>query len=139
MNSEYIAKQLEEIVNKGLEELPIPYSKGNSIRIKHIVVRKSPKGFLIYDAKENQQVARTVFKCSALAIAKNLAQGKDLVEKILILEDKMSKHYNDALFYKHSMKTSKDPVKREITETRLDIAISESEKVRSLLDNYIFS
>jgi len=51
----------------------------------------------------------------------------------------MSKHYNDALFYKHSMKTSKDPVKREITETRLDIAISESEKVRSLLDNYIFS
>jgi len=139
MNSEYVATQLEEIVNKGLEELPIPYAKGNSIRIKHIIVRKSPKGYLIYNTKDNNQVARTVFKSSALAIAKNLAVGKNYIEKILDLEAKMSKHYNDALFYKHSMKTSRDPIKREVTETRLDIAIIESRRVRSLLDNYIFS
>ena len=60
MNSEYVATQLEEIVNKGLEELPIPYAKGNSIRIKHIIVRKSPKGYLIYNTKDNNQVANSV-------------------------------------------------------------------------------
>lgn len=138
MNSEYVAAQLEEIVNKGLEDFPFPYQKGNSIRIKNLVIRKSPKGYLIYDTKDNKQITRTVFKSSALAIAKNLAQGKNFTDKILELEEKMSKHYNDALFYKHSIKTSTDPFKKEITETRLDIAIEESRRVRNILDSYIF-
>jgi hypothetical protein len=139
MNSEYIARQLDEIVNKGLESVPIPHQKGNSIRIKHIVVRKSPKGYLIYNAKENRQVVRTEFKSTALAIAKNLAVGKDVVEKVMSLETKMSKHYNDAIFYKNSLKTTTDPFKRDIRETRLDIALAESDRVRDILDRYIFS
>jgi len=139
MNSEYIAAQLEEIVNKGLEDFPIPYQKGNSIRIKYLVIRKSPKGYLIYDTRDNKQITRTVFKSSALAIAKNLAHGKDYTHKILELEEKMSKHYNDAVFFKNSIKRSKDPFKIEITETRLDIALTESQRVRDILDRYIFS
>ena len=33
-------QQLEEIINAGVKALPIPYEKGNSVRIKNIVVRK---------------------------------------------------------------------------------------------------
>ena len=88
-----IINDLEEIVNKGLEDSAIPYKKGNSIRIKHIVVRKSPKGYLIYDAKENRQVVRTFFKSSAIAIAKNLAQGKNIIDKLKVYDDLMLKHY----------------------------------------------
>ena len=138
MNSEKLLNDLEEIVNRGLEDSAIPVARGNSIRIKHIVIRKSPKGYLIYDAKENRQVVRTYFKTTAVAIAKNLAQGNDITSKVMEFDETMLKHYNDAVFYKHSMRKSKDPFKIEVQRTRLDVAIYESRRLRSLLDRYIF-
>lgn len=139
MYSEKIINDLDEIVNKGLEDIPIPYVKGNSIRIKHIVVRKSRNGFLIYDAKDNVQITRTMFKSSAIAIAKNLASNIDVLEKVQQIDTDMAKHYNDALFYKHIIKTSKDNATIEIRENRLDIALQESSKLRKALDRFIFS
>lgn len=138
MNSEKLLNDLEEIVNRGLEDSAIPMAKGNSIRIKHVVIRKSSKGYLIYDAKENRQVTRTYFKTTAVAIAKNLAQGNDITEKAMEFDDILLKHYNDAMFYKHSIRKSTDLAKRQIREARLDIAIQESRRVRSLLDRFIF-
>ena len=138
MTAENLLHDLEEIVNKGLEDSAIPHQRGNSIRIKHIVVRKSPKGYLIYDAKENRQIVRTYFKTTAVAIAKNLAQGVDITETAMEFDDTMLKHYNDAIFYKNSIRNTTDASKREIRETRLDVAIQESRRVRSLLDRYIF-
>ena len=138
MTTENLLNDLEEIVNKGLEDSAIPHQRGNSIRIKHIVVRKSPKGYLIYDAKENKQVVRTYFKTTAIAIAKNLAQGVDITKTAIEFDDIMLKHYNDAFFYRNSIRNTTDASKREIRETRLDVAIQESRRVRSLLDRYIF-
>jgi len=138
MTAENLLHDLEEIVNKGLEDSAIPHQRGNSIRIKHIVVRKSPKGYLIYDAKENCQITRTVFKTTAIAIAKSLAQGKNITEKLIEYDNAMLKHYNDAVFYKNSIRKCKDDFVREIRETRLDISIQESRRVRSQLDRFIF-
>lgn len=138
MNSETLLNSLEEIVNKGLEDFAIPYSKGNSIRIKNIIIRKSPNGYLIYDCKEHVQMARTQFKATAVAIAKNLAEGKDIRKKVLDLDQTMLKHYNDALFYKNSIRKTTDPDVRDIRAARLDTAILQSKRVRSLLDQFIF-
>jgi hypothetical protein len=138
MTTEKLIHDLEEIVNRGLEDSAIPHQRGNSIRIKHIIIRKSPKGYLIYDAKENKQVVRTYFKTTAVAIAKNLAQGIDITETAMEFDELMLKHYNDAVFYKHSIRKTTDEFKRDIREARLDIAIQESQRVRSLLDRYIF-
>lgn len=139
MISNKIIDELEEIVNKGLESGIMPVTKGNSIRIKHIVVRKSPNGYLIYDAKNNKQLARTMFKSTALAIAKNLAEDKDIITTALYLDKMMLKHYTDAIFYKNTIKKTKDEFKKEVTEIRLSIAIEETNKVRNTLDRYIFS
>lgn len=138
MYSDKIIKDLDEIVNKGLEDVHIPYAKGNSIRIKHIVIRKSSNGYLIYNAKDNVQVTRTVFKSTAIAIAKNLASDKDVLDKVIKIDNDMAKHYNDALFFKHIIKTSKDKSKIQIRENRLDIALEESSKLRNSLDRFIF-
>ena len=138
MTTEKLLNDLEEIVNRGLEDSAIPHQRGNSIRIKHVIIRKSPKGYLIYDAKENKQVVRTYFKTTAVAIAKNLAQGVDITETAMEFDDTMLKHYNDAIFYRNSIRNTSDASKREIRETRLDVAIQESQRVRSLLDRYIF-
>ena len=53
-------------------------------------------------------------------------------------DDTMLKHYNDAIFYKHSIKKCKDELTKEIRKTRLDISIQESRRVRSQLDRFIF-
>ena len=138
MTTEKLLNDLEEIVNRGLEDSAIPHQRGNSIRIKHVIIRKSPKGYLIYDAKENKQVVRTYFKTTAVAIAKNLAQGINITETAMEFDELMLKHYNDAVFYKHSIRKTTDEFKRDIREARLDVAIQESRRVRSLLDRYIF-
>ena len=138
MTTEQLLNDLEEIVNRGLEDSAIPHARGNSIRIKHVIIRKSSKGYLIYDAKENKQVVRTYFKTTAVAIAKNLAQGNDITETAIGFDDLMLKHYNDAIFYRNSIRNTTDAGKREIREVRLDLAIRESQRVRSLLDRYIF-
>jgi len=138
MTTEKLLNDLEEIVNRGLEDSAIPHARGNSIRIKHIIIRKSPKGYLIYDAKENKQVVRTYFKTTAVAIAKNLAEGINITETAMEFDGLMLKHYNDAIFYRNSIRNTSDVNKREIREVRLDVAIQESQRVRSLLDRYIF-
>ena len=138
MYSNQIIKDLDEIVNKGLEDIPLPHTKGNSIRIKHIVIRKSAKGYLIYNVRENIQVTRTMFKSTAIAIAKNLASGRNVLDKVIKIDIDMAKHYNDAVFFKHIIRTSKDQSVIEIRENRLDIAIQESSKLRKSLDRYIF-
>ena len=138
MTTEKLLNDLEEIVNRGLEDSAIPHQRGNSIRIKHVIIRKSPKGYLIYDAKENKQVVRTYFKTTAVAIAKNLAQGINITETAMEFDGLMLKHYNDAIFYRNSIRNTSDVNKREIREVRLDVAIQESQRVRSLLDRYIF-
>jgi len=138
MISNKIIDELEEIVNKGLESGSIPVAKGNSIRIKHVVIRKSPKGYLVYNTKDNTQVARTMFKATAIAIAKNLANDKDIVSTATKLDNIMLKHYADAIFYKNTIKTTNDEFKKEIIETRLSIAIEETDRVRSTLNRYIF-
>ena len=138
MTTEQLLNDLEEIVNRGLEDSAMPHQRGNSIRIKHVIIRKSPKGYLIYDAKENKQVVRVYFKSSAVAIAKNLAQDNDITDEVVVFDQMMLKHYNDAVFYKNAIKMSDDPFKIEIRETRLDVSIRESQRVRSLLDRFIF-
>jgi hypothetical protein len=51
----------------------------------------------------------------------------------------MLKHYNDAVYYKNSIKKSTDEFRKEVRQTRLDVAIEESRRVRRLLDKFIFS
>ena len=69
MISENLLIDLEEIVNEGLKDSSIPYAKGNSIRIKQYIVRKSKVGYLVYDSSANKQIHKTQFKSVAIAIA----------------------------------------------------------------------
>lgn len=139
MITETVLNELEAIVNKGLENNFIPYKKGNSIRIKNMVVRhNAKKGYLIYDTKTNNQIARTHFKSSALAIAKNLAVGKNHTETLLEYDQQLLKHYNDAVFFKNVLKKTKDVVSAEIREVRLEISIDKTRDIREKIDNFIF-
>src|SRR6056300_1345255 len=115
MNSDLL-KNLENIINEGIEQAVLPYVKGNSIRIKQYIIRKSKAGWLVYDSKDNKQIARLFSKSSAVALAKGLAQGKDVTINVITADKTIQKHYNDCLFFKHTIKRTKDEFKKELNQ-----------------------
>tara|TARA_S200000501_G_C20404571_1_gene560738 strand:+ start:170 stop:589 length:420 start_codon:yes stop_codon:yes gene_type:complete len=138
MISDNLLSDLEEIVDKGLRDSSIPYAKGNSIRIKQYVIRKSKVGYLVYDSSKNKQIHRTQFKSVAIAIAKNLAERRNRIDRILDIENHLAKHYNDAVFYKNTIKKTKCEATKLTRETRLQISLVEAQKMRDKLDTFIF-
>ena len=134
-----IVKLLEEIINQNLNEIDFPQVKGNSVRIKHMIVRKSPNGYLVYDTKNNSQIARTFCKTSAIALAKSIAQGKDLKKPILKYDEIIKKNYIDSIFYKNTMNNTTDDLKRDVIEIRFLEAKFKTENAKQSLDSIIFA
>jgi len=134
-----ILKELEDIVNRGIADSYFPVVTKNSVRIKHMMVRKSKRGYIVIDAKEGEQVAFTEFKSTALAIAKSKAKGLHNTDKLMNLEQEMAKHYHDALFYENTINKTNDDFVRETRQIRLDIALAKSQQVRREIDYFIFS
>jgi hypothetical protein len=137
--NEKILKELEDIVNRGLADSYFPLVTKNSIRIKHMLVRKSKSGYLVIDTKEGKQIAFTEFKSTALALAKTIAKGLKGIDEILNLEHELAKHYHDAMFYENTINKTKDNFVRETRKVRLDIALEETQRVRKKIDYFIFS
>jgi hypothetical protein len=134
-----LVSELNRIIEQGLENTPLPYKKGNSIRIGKYAVRKNNKGiFLVYDCSTNLQVAKTYFKITAIAIAKNLAANKNITNRALQLDFDLLKHFNDALFFKNIIRTSKDPEIVSIRRIRLDIALTKTQQLKKDLDRFVF-
>jgi len=138
MSFRKVKKELLEIIDEGLKSYPVPYSKGNSIRIGAFIIRTSKHGHLIYDCQENKKVAHCFSKRGAIAIAKNLAEGNNIVNEVQKLDNDLSKHYNDAIFYQHGMKSTKDELRKEILETRYDISIYKVDSCKHQLDKFIY-
>ena len=139
MINKQILKELQEIIEDNLDPSMFPYQKGNSIRIGKFVIRDSRAGFLIYDIESNRQVAKTFCKTAAIALAKNLTKGKDNTKRVLDLDRIIEKHYNDCVFYKNTIKKTKDELRKEVITVRYEIAKSITSDAKKRLDSFIFS
>jgi len=137
MNSSML-KNLENIFDIELENFPLPYVKGNSIRIKHLVVRGSKAGWLVYNSNLHRQVARLYYKASALALAKSLAEGRNKRKQIQELDNLIQKNYNDCIFYRNTLNNCTDSVRRAITQNRLELCVASTKKAKQSLDSIIF-
>jgi len=137
MNSQKLVKELQALIEKGLEHYPVPYIKGNSIRIGKMVVRTSKHGNLVYDTIENKKVAHCFTKSAAIAIARTYKREPQAIKQILEIDDTISKHLNDAMFFKHGMKSA-DDTRYDVLETRLDISLTRAYNARAQLDKYIY-
>jgi hypothetical protein len=135
-----LAVELEEIVVHGLAQVAIPYEKGNSIRIKNIVIRKHRNGYRIFDISTNKHVVNTFTKAAALAIAKITVETGDnsSVRDIIRLDNTVSKHYMDALFAKRSIEVGKDIQRIESSEVKFDIATDKAWSSLAQIETYIF-
>ena len=135
-----LAKELEEIIVHGLSELPIPYEKGNSIRVKNIVIRKHKNGYRIFDISTNKHVVTTFTKTAALAIAKIVGErgNSNDIKDIIVLDNKVCKNYMDALFAKRAIEVSKDITRIEASEVKFDIATDRAWSSLAQIESYIF-
>jgi len=133
-----IIKELESILDNNLDESLFPYKKGNSIRIGFVAIRKTKYDYAVFDCRENAMIAKTFCMSSAVAIARSLVKGSNVTNKILDLDKDVEKNYIDCIFYKHIIKNSKDEIKKEITQTRYEIAKHKTQSIKTKLDQYIF-
>lgn len=135
-----IAAELEELINRALDSSLFPYVKGKSIRIKHIIVRETHFGFLVFDTKNNKEICKTFCKTSAVAVAKSSAGGRAIsLDRIMMLDDIIKKNYNDALFFKHTLEISSDSTRRFVAESRYDVAAVRTRTAKEELDRIIYS
>jgi hypothetical protein len=132
------AKTLEQFINESVSKLAIPSCRGNTVKIKNYLIRKTKTGYIVVDTVNNNQVAHTSFKTSAIAIAKSLAEGKNIISQVLYLDNMILKNYNDAVFYKNVIQKSKDLQVRESRRARLEIALDRTTFAKQSLEDFIF-
>ena len=140
MINQKLIKSLEQMINEAsLDETLFPIQRGNNIQIKNYRIYAFKNKYVIKTIDTKERVAETFCKASALAIAKNLARNKHFnINQIKYLDKKIEKHFFDSLFYRNSINNTKDSFKKEIIETRLDIAIQETAQAKNNLDRFIF-
>lgn len=134
-----IAKTLEDIVRVELHNTPLPYKKGNSIRIGSVAIRHSKKhGYIVFDCLKQKQLTVTFSRTAALALAK-FSNNDEQHKKIIDLDNRLSKFYNDGVFYQNIITQTQDEIKRCVAEDRLDIAKAQLETTQNTLEDIIFN
>lgn len=139
MNQSKLVKELDDIMEAGLQDIYFPYAKGKSIRLKNTVIRQSKQGYLVFDVKQSKRIAETFSKRGAIAYAHAIAKNKpNRLEAILELDTKLGKHYMDSLFAKNTIEKSQDDTRTDSAMVRFDIAKDYTWHYISQLDEYIF-
>lgn len=135
----HIINQLQAIIDHGIRNNPLPYRKGNSIRIGSMVIRESKQqGYIIFDASDSKQVSTAYSLAGALAITKKY-MSEESIQHAQYLDNKIEKYSNDCMFYKHTMTRTKDNFRKEITIDRYELAKAEIQTLKHDLENIIFN
>ena len=132
-----LSNKLEDLIDSNIDSLNIPYVKGNSVRLKNIVVRKNKTSWLVYDIEHNKQLANFFCRTSALAYANDIIKKRNRQYKITELDKIIEKNYKDCVFYLHSMKSTKDSLKKDIIKTRYDISYAKTKQAAENLEQII--
>ena len=132
-----LAKELSSLINKGIDLSMFPYVKGNSIRIKNVIIRETRFGFIVFDIKEEKNIGTMFCKTSAVALAKAYLNKKPM-NPVKQLDKVIEKHYNDAVFHRYTMKITKDNFRYEVAAIRYDISAARTKNAKKELDSYIY-
>ena len=137
MNTDLV-KSLKELVDTSIDTVLFPVKTGNKINIGSYSIKESKGTFSVKCYKSNSVVAKTYTKAAAIAIAKSLAKNKKVpTDRILELDKVVAKHRNDCIFYKHTLRTTQNPVKYETTWNRFDISIQKQQDAINKIKQFI--
>ena len=131
-----ISKTLQELVENGTERNPLPYKKGNSIFIGKCTVRKTKKGYIVFEAGKQVQMFNTLH--GALAMVKCITK-KDPSTNVSYLDQMYSKHEEDISFFRHVIEKTNSQNRKEYLEDRLDDSEHRRRLYKNRLEKIIFN
>lgn len=135
----HIILELESIVNKTLNDMPLPYVKGNSIRIGKVIIRYSKRnGYVLFDCKKQEKIAETYSKAAALAVANYYIKNRK-INHILEMDHNYQKHDLDCYFYKNIIDNSKDEFRKDSVTFRYENSLVKAQELRQAIEDIIFS
>lgn len=119
--------------------LDIPFEHKGKLHIKHTLVQPSKRGYVVFDTTQKRKLAETFSKTGAVAAAKaNNSKNIDRFREIVELDHRLQKHYMDAIFYRHTVRRTKDDFKRDYTQIRLEIALDKVRYLKSALEKFVY-
>lgn len=135
---QHIVNELKALISHGVKTHPLPIKVGNSIRIGPVVIRQcKDKTFLLFDSRNQDMLGTAYSKHGALAFAKLYNEDKD-VSIVESLDRKFQKYDLDARFYQYSLDKTKNNVKKDVLDTRLQLAYDELRSITHKLEQLIF-
>jgi len=132
-----VREKLKELLEKDIDPYYFPVQKGNKINIGSFSIAKTRDGYSVKSYKTQRVIAITYSKASAIAIAKNLSKGKNITSKIMELDKIIQKNANDCMFYRHTMKVTKNSHTFESTANRYDIANQIVQDTKEKINRFI--
>ena len=140
MTNPQLLKDFEQLFEKNLKDVLIPYQKGNAVRIGEYDVIAAPKqgSFKIKHTKSHRIEWTAFSKTAAMAYAVCLAKQLNYFRKIAELDRVLEKHYLDSVFYKNVIR-SKSNADKDAVRTRLEISTREIKAHKAKLERIIFA
>jgi hypothetical protein len=134
-----IIQELSDLINRSIDIADFPYKKGTSIRIGSYAIRKKKSAYIIIDCSTNKIIEQLFSQTAAIALAKKLAKDDMHSQtEIMRLDQQLQKNYIDCIFYSHTIKNTKDELKKQTTLDRYDVAKYRVEDATLALESHIF-
>ena len=117
----------------------VTMKKGNRVTIGNVMVRSTNRGtYEIIDATKKKVIATTNFRSCALAIAKQWSKGRDVINKIMKIDNQLLKHNNDIVFYKHTLTYGTQIEAKQSASVRYEISLGRIEHLMEIVKRYIY-
>ena len=136
---QHISSDLENMLTEIMHKTGMfaPVSK-HHIKYKNFSIIKQDKGWMVL--KDRQKIADTFLKVSAFALCKLYEKNQSKhIDETKKLDSVFQKNYIDSLFYKHTLKTSKDPIKLDNALWRYEISSTKAKDAKQKIDKTFYS
>ena len=137
MTQKKLSLKLAELIDKSIQKYCLPIQKGNSIRIKHIVIRKNKHNYPVIDLRYNKQIAHCSVKLSAVACSDPTKSNSD-IKHIIDMDRKLQEKYLECLNFKSVMQTSDNKAYIDTITTRYEIAWEDLNNIKQTLLDIVF-
>jgi hypothetical protein len=138
INPEKIEAEIYDIaVRSGMF---VPIDK-RSIRYKKYMIIKGPDDrWNVFQLPGKRLISSSFLKVTAFAVAKLHDQKKiTSVDKVQSADTRFQKNYNDSVFYKNTMKVSKDLVTKDTALWRYEMVKAEVKSAKDEIDAIFYS
>lgn len=136
-NYDKAVERLQQLLTEQ-DLINIPHQVDDKIIIGHIIIKPTKRGsYIVIDRQHNTtQLFET--KLCAIAYAKNIKKAS-VRQKVVAIDKFMSKHDNDCVFYKHTIKKTKTSTRKIVAEDRYYISQYYVKDCKEKLYNLIFN